>query len=254
MQHSTRHLPSKKAGFTLIELLVVIAIIAILAAILFPVFARARENARRSSCQSNLKQLGLGVMQYIQDYDEKYPYALMGDNGVPVPQGGTGNNWIWYQTLQPYVRSFQVIVCPSGNSANTSTPYSGHYGANTLMMPDGRPTASTPAPIAAAAIESVATTYLLMDAGPYMVGPGNASGPGGSFWYTPGACGPNGTSTTSNVLSGFSLTDCQTGRHLDGMNVAFADGHVKWLKNTKVVEEAKKAAPTLYGAWSPKNP
>src|SRR4028118_1774787 len=62
-----------RSGFTLIELLVVIAIIGILASILFPVFARARENARRSSCQSNLKQIGLGILQYTQDYDEKLP-------------------------------------------------------------------------------------------------------------------------------------------------------------------------------------
>ena len=73
----------KKFGFTLIELLVVFAIIAILAAILFPVFARARENARRASCQSNLKQIGLGIMQYTQDYDEKMPrmFYYIDDDG-----------------------------------------------------------------------------------------------------------------------------------------------------------------------------
>jgi prepilin-type N-terminal cleavage/methylation domain-containing protein len=73
--------PKKKFGFTLIELLVVIAIIAILAAILFPVFGRARENARRSSCQSNLKQIGLGAMQYTQDYDEQYLPRWTDGNG-----------------------------------------------------------------------------------------------------------------------------------------------------------------------------
>jgi prepilin-type N-terminal cleavage/methylation domain-containing protein/prepilin-type processing-associated H-X9-DG protein len=251
MHKTSSRLPEKRTGFTLIELLVVIAIIAILAAILFPVFARARENARRSSCQSNLKQLGLGVMQYVQDYDEKYPYALMGDNGTPSPAGtGFGTTyWIWYQTLQPYTRSFQVAVCPSGNGAYSQTPYDGHYGANRLMMPDGRPTA--PPPIAAASIESVATTYLLMDAGPYMVTPSDATGPGGSFWYTPGACGPGGDTTTANAFAAWEKSDCQTGRHLEGNNIAFADGHVKWLKNTKVVEEAKK---TGNGAWNPANP
>jgi prepilin-type N-terminal cleavage/methylation domain-containing protein/prepilin-type processing-associated H-X9-DG protein len=92
-----------QSGFTLIELLIVIAIIAILAAILFPVFGRARENARRSSCQSNLKQLGLGIMQYIQDYDETYS-----------PGSGTGlwqNSWA--RRVEPYIKSVQVYRCPS---------------------------------------------------------------------------------------------------------------------------------------------
>jgi prepilin-type N-terminal cleavage/methylation domain-containing protein len=86
---------SVQAGFTLIELLVVIAIIAILAAILFPVFARARENARRASCQSNLKQLGLAVMQYAQDYDEYYPRHSWGQAAtLPGPYG-------WASRWQP---------------------------------------------------------------------------------------------------------------------------------------------------------
>src|ERR1043165_3748325 len=96
-------------GFTLIELLVVIAIIAILAAILFPVFGRARENARRSSCQSNLKQIALGIAQYTQDYDEQ---LILG--------GWTGsvsstNPCRWYAMLDPYVKSRQIYVCPSKN-------------------------------------------------------------------------------------------------------------------------------------------
>ena len=244
-----RRIVGKRTGFTLIELLVVIAIIAILAAILFPVFARARENARRSSCQSNLKQLGLGVMQYVQDYDEKYPFALMEITGSTPPATGFGAPyWIWYQTLQPYVRSNQIAVCPSGDATSAPTPYWNQYGANRLLLPDGR---SNP-PVAAASIQSVATTFMLMDAGPYMVGPGDATGPTGSFWYTPGACGPGGASTNSTYpLSGFSLSDCQTGRHLDGSNIAYADGHVKWHKYTKFREEASK---TGNGGWNPVNP
>src|SRR5687767_1588685 len=81
----SRNARSRKVGFTLIELLVVIAIIAILAAILFPVFARARENARRASCQSNLKQLGLSFAQYTQDFDERYPMGIMNDQGTLHP-------------------------------------------------------------------------------------------------------------------------------------------------------------------------
>ncbi|RYF44766.1 MAG: DUF1559 domain-containing protein, partial [Cytophagaceae bacterium] len=106
---------SKKA-FTLIELLVVIAIIAILAAILFPVFGRARENARRSSCQSNMKQLGLGVLQYVQDYDERYP-ALTRRYGVNYFNGGSVNWTYWQFQVQPYIKSGQLFSCPSNSGS-----------------------------------------------------------------------------------------------------------------------------------------
>ena len=114
------------AGFTLIELLVVIAIIAILAAILFPVFARARENARRSSCQSNEKNLALSIMQYTQDYDEKLPSHWT--------DGGSyeGSKLQWVNTLQPYVKNFQVFFCPSSskNSGAAVTSANIAYGYN----------------------------------------------------------------------------------------------------------------------------
>ena len=140
----------KKArkGFTLIELLVVIAIIAILAAILFPVFARAREQARKSSCVSNLKQLGLSVIQYTQDYDEQFPIGLnwRGENDtVPRYQAG-----FKYQ-LNPYVKSNQIYVCPSdsnwarngghgGQSYGSSfdTWYNNHYWDNRGIDGNGR--------------------------------------------------------------------------------------------------------------------
>jgi prepilin-type N-terminal cleavage/methylation domain-containing protein len=100
------------SGFTLIELLVVIAIIALLAAILFPVFARARENARKSSCQNNLKQLGIGFLQYTQDYDE----TLM-DGGDPYRL--TGNvNASWDLILQPYLKNTQILACPSDTTGS----------------------------------------------------------------------------------------------------------------------------------------
>src|SRR5690606_14073104 len=104
-------LSPQKRGFTLIELLVVIAIIAILAAILFPVFARARENARRTSCLSNLKQIGLGVMQYVQDYDEMYPRAVQKNEhvwnvpGIPDVSFDGDNAWLWFKLVYPYTKS-----------------------------------------------------------------------------------------------------------------------------------------------------
>ena len=110
-QPAHRHVFS---AFTLIELLFVIAIIAILAAILFPVFARARENARRSSCQSNLKQIGLGMIQYAQDYDEQVlPPSIYVGNNNPL-------NDAWFNLVQPYIKSKQVFNCPSDTSTQLS--------------------------------------------------------------------------------------------------------------------------------------
>lgn len=105
-----------RAAFTLIELLVVIAIIAILAAILFPAFARARENARKTSCLSNMKQIGLGIEQYRQDYDGTYPMAYFYVNGT-----SSANGYIqWTGSLQPYVKSEQLFVCPSDANGGVS--------------------------------------------------------------------------------------------------------------------------------------
>ncbi|RYG75030.1 DUF1559 domain-containing protein [bacterium] len=123
-------------GFTLIELLVVIAIIAILAAILFPVFGRARENARRSSCQSNLKQIGLGLMQYTQDYDEKFPLRQYGGAGLV----NDGKVMSWRRTTFPYVKSTQIFACPS-NQYNTGLPDDSVAADMTSQgLPAGSPT------------------------------------------------------------------------------------------------------------------
>src|SRR5215208_4405688 len=96
------------AGFTLIELLVVIAIIAILAAILFPVFAQAREKARGAACLSNLKQIGVGLMLYTQDHDERLPYQWR-----YTPDGKT--LYWWQDVVRPYVKNEAVYTCPSAN-------------------------------------------------------------------------------------------------------------------------------------------
>ncbi len=107
-------------GFTLIELLVVIAIIAILAAILFPVFARAREKARQSACLSNVKQISLGMLMYVQDFDESFPSYAMGDyNNDP---------WVfWPHQVQPYVKNWQLFGCPSSQYRGAMTYHATYY-------------------------------------------------------------------------------------------------------------------------------
>lgn len=116
----------RRQGFTLIELLVVIAIIAILAAILFPVFARAREKARQASCQSNLKQLSLAFLMYAQDYDEKFPAQNLahypgGPAAYPQDACCVERNIAW-MVIQPYTKNTQLLQCPSENETDFTRP------------------------------------------------------------------------------------------------------------------------------------
>jgi prepilin-type N-terminal cleavage/methylation domain-containing protein len=130
----------QRRAFTLIELLVVIAIIAILAAILFPVFAQAREKARATTCLSNLKQQGLGAMMYAQDYDETimpFWYVDAPYTGQPFPQRTT-----YYLLIQPYIKNWQIFKCPSAPLQNivirdTSTP-AGTHVPSMFPMPTAR--------------------------------------------------------------------------------------------------------------------
>ena len=110
-----------RRGFTLIELLVVIAIIAILAAILFPVFARAREKARQTSCLSNVRQIETAILTYAQDYNETLPYTWYGASGPP-------GSYQWPQACAPYLSNWQVLICPS-DSARSIVTTTGAPGA-----------------------------------------------------------------------------------------------------------------------------
>lgn len=246
-----------RCGFTLIELLVVIAIIAILAAILFPVFARARENARRSSCQSNLKQLGLGVMQYAQDYDEIMPGSLIDIPSGPPPEGGYwvgGTFWTWPQLVYPYTKSIQIAFCPSSSAAGIEGPGRGHYAANGMAMvaPPGWAANAwwDSKSIKASQFASTSATYLLMDGGQWAIDPhyivlqGSVKG----SYYLPGS-GDAGVPVAAvdppSIHGDWYQSDYKSGRHFGGVNMAFADGHVKWLKSEKVIAEARK-----YDYWN----
>ena len=203
---------SASKAFTLIELLVVIAIIAILAAILFPVFARARENARRSSCSSNLKQIGLAVMQYTQDYDERYMGSRFGTNTTGDPY----TYQLWATTIQPYLKSSQILVCPSNSKGNLS------YGYNWNIGDGGRSIAS---------IDLVTQVPMFVEVGG--VGDPNAMNNPPSPTYLFSA--NNRIQPRNSLTNGTSNADRGSvpyaDRHLEGMNYAFADGHVKWLKS-----------------------
>jgi len=254
---------NRRKGFTLIELLVVIAIIATLAAILFPVFARARENARRASCQSNLKQIGLGAMMYLQDNDERYPFGrqvstTLDPSWTPAPGGAefsAGTSIFWPAFLQAYTKSTQVFRCPSSSYAPYA--YYGHYGANILLLRDNGASATA---LSQAAIPSVATTYMIMDAGRYRLNPTDVKrgDTGGDCNYLPGT-GPGSATNLAGITCTLTSLpeDYATGRHFGGVNMVFADGHVKWLKSQLVHQQAALCPDgtcnsyTTKSAWNP---
>ena len=217
---------SPRRGFTLIELLVVIAIIAILAAILFPVFARARENARRASCQSNMKQIGLGVMQYTQDYDEMMPTRAW--NITPTLEV------TWKDAIQPYTKSIQVFACPS-NTINTQS---------TVQSQNKVPASYSPnSTHLQAAMGSAAATANVNSTPAYSIA---------SFQYpatTIAFCETTFLNSDFNVANAYFANSSQTNSgnsgstllfngHLSTGNYLYIDGHVKTSKPLSTVSVA----------------
>ncbi len=261
------HPRSHQSAFTLIELLVVIAIIAILAAILFPVFAQAREAARKTACLSNSKQLGLAVMQYVQDYDEMYPC----NSWNPVPIGTTDNDshvnmasmaqWMW--RVMPYQKNRQILVCPSDPNPKhwisgydtdptdcwaIPTPIS--YHSNQEIMGyggldngngvdcDGETSASEdwslsypPTPMAK--VPTPASTYMIADYGKYFM----------EAWWVNNLRNANYSRIKNKAAHGggyyandktWIYPDPAARRHQEGQNITFADGHSKFHRNTQI--------------------
>jgi prepilin-type N-terminal cleavage/methylation domain-containing protein/prepilin-type processing-associated H-X9-DG protein len=234
----------QSTGFTLIELLVVIAIIAILAAILFPVFEKVRENARRASCESNENQLGLAFVQYTQDADEKYPGGSAspsnpdpGNNAVNYGQG-TG----WAGQIYPYIKSNGAFVCPDDQYEIIS------YGYNQNIATGG--TGTVPGTSAALADFNAPTQTILLDEVEAFDSrfelpsvPNESTSPisDGLPWQTNGAnteaCNLGacnlGTDNALGTLAG-NPGGTQDARHTDNSNYLMSDGHVKWLRGANV--------------------
>ncbi len=225
--------PKTRSAFTLIELLVVIAIIAILAAILFPVFARARENARRSSCSSNLKQISLGIIQYTQDYDEKYPGFFYNADSY------------WSSQVQPYLKSDQIYQCPSEPTTQgdkNSASYVDYFFNKALCSYD--PAFNASLGLNQAALPNVSLTLMMGDfisTGRYDTLPKyfsnseNGDNCAGILGSVPV---PDGSGPCSDQAALPRKTAAI--RHLEGANYAFADGHVKFYRPN-----------SLYGAATP---
>jgi prepilin-type N-terminal cleavage/methylation domain-containing protein/prepilin-type processing-associated H-X9-DG protein len=208
-----------RRGFTLIELLVVIAIIAILAAILFPVFAKAREKARQASCQSNLKQIGLALAMYSQDYDESVCF-----NYQYMPQPGATMLALFYDLISPYVKDWQVFVCPSWYTTynymrppGMPNPLSYSYGrASWLCRNSGPPSGPANTPLKLSQVQDPAGTIDVLDV---------------TYWEL--------WSYPAHTDLGDPATPYPPGgprthlRHNDTMNVLFYDGHVKALRQSQ---------------------
>ncbi len=185
-----------RRGFTLIELLVVIAIIAILAAILFPVFAKAREKARQASCTSNVKQISLAVLMYAQDYDERFPPERNGIDALEWFRTGT-IVWTTYANYQPlvfaYVKNREAFMCPSSRFGTTAEQFAYDYSMNSSLS------TGTP-PLKLGQVEVPAETLMIGDA---------------TYEWVDRA---------ARIYA----------RHNSGAILGFCDGHVKWMRGKDI--------------------
>ncbi|MBB6052358.1 DUF1559 domain-containing protein [Armatimonas rosea] len=248
-----------RGAFTLIELLVVIAIIAILAAILFPVFAQAREKARATACLSNMKQIGLGMMMYAQDYDETYPLHFTNQSPRPVNPinaAAAAPRMMWTVAIYPYLKNWGIYSCPSDKPQSTDAftacylvSYGYNYGYLSTLNPSGDPGNAALQYFSGVSVASIgrpADIVAVTDSGARdafgaatvlggTVNPPDAY-PSQKYFYGPSGVGwgigcVSYYSTAGGAVNGkWGNTDGFAFRHNEGGNVTFADGHAKFQK------------------------
>lgn len=223
---------NRRFAFTLVELLVVIAIIGILASILFPVFGRVRESGRRASCQSNLKQIGLGLLQYSQDYDEVLIADWYGSTTTIGPEktqplSSSSVSYKWMDAAFPYIKSEQVFMCPSAVKVTpqydptkpyrfyqTLTAETEDYGSYTITHGYGAQQASQTPPVSHPLLNDLVTLSRIEDAP-------------GTVWVSDGDGAFYCDTESVNINH---LTE----RHLETVNSLYLDGHVKASKYSRI--------------------
>jgi prepilin-type N-terminal cleavage/methylation domain-containing protein/prepilin-type processing-associated H-X9-DG protein len=256
---------SPRGAFTLIELLVVIAVISLLAAILFPAFGRAREIARRASCASNLKQIGLGILQYTQDYDEAFPM---------IYAGGYPGKYRWMDATQAYLKSDQLFNCPSDSdtshkyipvpTTNTTTPSAtgaptgfGSYCAGNAYW--GNATFNSPewgSPMSGSGGAANSTLRVYSPSTTFLIGEGNGGFQVAWQWNN---AQPNSVDTSSDF---YSIHNSMVGnntwegavvaRHLGTTNILYADGHVKAVPLDSLLQQSTIRPTNDAASASPK--